>query len=287
MRMHDHSITILSRRFPAKRAFITGGGSGLGRALAVQLAAGGWRLGIADLHEERLASVKTELEAAGSEGVSTYAGDVAEEIFMERAIGDFIERSGGIDLLVNNAGVAVAGEVAVTPLPDWRWAVGINLLGVVYGCHFAVPTMRRQGSGLVLNIASSAGFAAAPQMATYNVTKAGVIALSETMAGELEGSGVQVSVAMPGFFRTRLLDSMRAPPAESDLARKLLLGARHDATAAAQALLAAIANGDLYIIWPRQYRLAWWLKRLAPRWFIRRLPALRNAQVARASPPPG
>jgi NAD(P)-dependent dehydrogenase (short-subunit alcohol dehydrogenase family) len=96
--------------------------------------------------------------------------------------------------------------------------VEINLLGVVNGCRAAVPLMRRQGSGVILNIASSAGFAAAPQMGACNASKAGVIALTETLAAELDGSGVQVSVAMPGFFRTGLLETMRAPAEESAMA---------------------------------------------------------------------
>lgn len=149
-----------------------------------------------------------------------------------------------------------------TPVEDWRWIVDINLLGVVWGCRAALPVMRAQRSGLVLNVASSAGFAAAPQMASYNATKSAVIALSETLAAELAGSGVQVSAAMPGFFSTYLLDTMRAPPD-------------------------AAADGKLHIVWPREYRLAWRLKRLFPAWFVSRIAKLRTAEaeVAPASPP--
>ena len=86
---------------------------------------------------------------------------------------------------------------------------------MVHGCRAAVPLMRRQASGAILNIASSAGFAAAPHMGAYNASKAGVIALSETLAGELHGSGVQVSVAMPGFFRTGLLETCARRPGKA------------------------------------------------------------------------
>jgi short-subunit dehydrogenase len=134
----------------------------------------------------------------------------------------------------------------------------------------------------VLNVASSAGFAAAPQMAAYNVTKAGVIALSETLASELAGTGVQVSVARPGFFRTHLLDHMRAPPEENRLAHQLMDHSGHDPDEAAAALLGAAAAGDFYIVWPREYRLAWRLKRWFPRWFLGRVQSFRDAQVRRA-----
>ena len=277
--------TILSRRFPAKRAFVTGAASGLGRAIALELAGAGWRLGILDLSAERLGEVERALRDAGAT-THAYAGDVVQEAFVAQSVEDFARRVGGLDLMVNNAGVAVAGTVETTPVSDWRWITEINLLGVVWGCRAAVPVMRTAGAGLVLNVASAAGFAASPQMSAYNATKAAVISLSETLAAELQGSGVQASVAMPGFFRTRLLDSMRAPPEESAMARRLMTNSSHDAGAAAQAILTAAARGDLHIVWPREYRLAWRLKRLFPGWFVRRVAQLRERQLASANPPP-
>jgi NAD(P)-dependent dehydrogenase (short-subunit alcohol dehydrogenase family) len=279
-------VTILSRRFPAKRAFVTGAASGLGRAIALELAGAGWRLGILDVSAERLAEVERALRAAGAT-THAYAGDVVQEGFVAQSVADFAQRAGGLDLMVNNAGVAVAGALETTPVSDWRWITDINLLGVVWGCQAAVPVMRAARAGLVLNVASAAGFAAGPQMSAYNATKAAVISLSETLAAELQGSGVQASVAMPGFFRTRLLDSMRAPPEESALAQRIMTSSSHDASAAARAILTAAARGDLHIVWPREYRLVWRLKRLFPRWFVRRVAQLRERQLARANPPPG
>jgi NAD(P)-dependent dehydrogenase (short-subunit alcohol dehydrogenase family) len=282
--MHEsQAVTILSRRFPAKRAFITGAGSGLGRAFATELAAAGWQLGLLDLSTGRLATVEAEM---GGAGVSCYAGDVASESFVADAVADFASRTGGLDLMINNAGVAAAGPVESTPAADWRWIVDINLLGVVWGCQAAAVRMQQARSGLILNIASSAGFASAPQMSAYNATKAAVISLSETLAAELSGTGVQVSVAMPGFFRTSLLETLRAPPEASGLARRLMQGSRYDARAAARAILAAAADRKLYVVWPREYRWAWRLKRFFPLWFLRRLETLRDAQLARSGPQP-
>src|SRR4249920_1014056 len=101
------TLTILSRRFPAKRVFITGAGSGLGRALALEFAAAGWRLGIADIAADRLAAVSAELQSGGAHAVRTYTGDVASEPFVSSAISDFAAGHSGLDVLVNNAGVAV------------------------------------------------------------------------------------------------------------------------------------------------------------------------------------
>jgi len=277
--------TLLSRRFPEKRAFITGAASGLGLALAGLLARDGWTLGLLDVDGPALERAAAQLRSAGAAGVTAVAADVASHDLVAAAIASFAAANRGLDLLVNNAGVAVAGSLEATPVEDWNWIVGINLLGVVWGCRAALPIMRRQGSGLIFNIASSAGFAAAPQMSAYNVTKAGVIALSETLASEIAGTGLQVSCAMPGFFRTHLLDHLRAPPEENRLARRIMDNSGHDPDEAALALLGAVAAGELYVIWPPEYRWAWRLKRWFPRWFIKRVQSFRDAQARKAGLP--
>ena len=278
--------TLLSRRFPAKRAFITGAASGLGLALARALGQDGWTLGLLDVSAAALERATSELRSTGAE-VSAYAGDVASDTLVADAVSSFAAVHDGLDVIVNNAGVAVGGATDVTPVTDWHWIVGVNLLGVVWGCRAALPIFRRSGSGLILNIASSAGFAAVPQMAAYNVTKAGVIALSETLAAEFAGTGIQVSCAMPGFFRTHLLDTLRAPADERALAHQLMDGSGHDADEAAAALLGAAAAREVYVIWPPEYRIAWRLKRWFPRWFLRRVQAFLEIQLRRASRPPG
>ena len=279
--------TLLSRRFPSKRAFITGAASGLGLAMAQLLARDGWTLGVLDLDREALERAVTQLRTSGAANVTAYTGDVAAHEFAAASITGFSQANQGLDVMVNNAGVAVAGAVEATPVDDWNWIVGINLLGVVWGCRTALPVMKGQSSGLIFNIASSAGFAAAPQMSAYNATKAGVIALSETLASELAGTGLQVSCAMPGFFRTHLLDHMRAPPEENRLAHRIMDNSGHDPDEAALALLGAAAAGELYVVWPPEYRWAWRLKRWFPRWFLKRVQSFRDAQARKAGRPPG
>jgi NAD(P)-dependent dehydrogenase (short-subunit alcohol dehydrogenase family) len=273
------AVTALSRRFPGKRAFITGAASGLGRAIAAEFAAAGWQLGLLDVSATRLAEAEQALGSAGATAYA-YAGDVADEGFVSASVADFIRRAGGLDVMVNNAGVAAAGPLEAIPPADWRWITDINLFGVVWGCQAAVPQLRTAGSGLVLNIASSAGFAAAPQMSSYNCTKAAVISLTETLAAELAGSGVQASVAMPGFFSTHLLSTMRAPAEQRALAERIMQSSGEDATSAARGILAAAASGRLHIVWPAKYRLAWRLKRLFPAWFVRRVANLSERRVS-------
>src|SRR6185312_10510780 len=113
-------------------------------------------------------------------------------------------------LVINNAGVAVGGRVGEVALDDWRWIMGVNLWGVIHGCHVFATQLRAQGSGHILNVASAAGLLAPPGMAPYNVTKAAVVALSETLRGELRDAGVGVTVLCPTFFRTNIAASSRA-----------------------------------------------------------------------------
>lgn len=280
----EPDISNLGRRLTGRRAFITGAASGLGRAFALELARDGWRLGLADLSAERLERVRAEVIAAGGRATA-YIGDVASPAFVESALNACALEGGGLDLLINNAGVAVAGLIEATPAEDWRWAMETNLLGVVHGCRAALPLMRRQGAGAILNVASSAGFAAAPRMGAYSASKAGVIALTETLAAELEDSGVQASVAMPGFFRTGLLETMRAPAEESAMARRLMDTSAYDAGDAARAILAGVIRGRLYIVWPGKYVWLWRIKRLFPTCYLRLVLRMRPRTPAPAEHP--
>ena len=250
------------------------------------LARDGWTLGVLDVDRDALERAVAQLHTSGAAGV-TACPATSPRTNWSRPPSLALPGQPGLDVIVNNAGVAVAGAVEATPVDDWNWIVGINLLGVVWGCRAALPVMKRQGSGLIFNVASSAGFAAAPQMSAYNATKAGVISLSETLASAIAGTGLQVSCAMPGFFRTHLLDHMRAPPEENRLAHRIMDNSGHDPDEAALALLGAAAAGELYIVWPPEYRWAWRLKRWFPRWFLKRVQSFRDAQARKAGRPPG
>jgi len=257
----------LEQRCPGKRALVTGGGSGLGRAFALALARRGWTMALLDMDEARLGEVAAEVEACGGRA-STTALDVGTDK-LDDAFGQFREREGGLDLCINNAGVAVAGPLLEISDADWRWQNEINLMAVMRGCRLARQAM--SSGGVVINIASAAGFVCAAQMAPYNVTKAGVIALSETLAAEWAQYGISLTVAMPTFFRTRLTETMRGSADARAFAEKLMRRSGYTAEQAAEDILAAAGRGALYIPVPASARWLWRLKRFAPRLFRRRM----------------
>jgi NADP-dependent 3-hydroxy acid dehydrogenase YdfG len=268
--------TALARSYPQRRAFVTGGASGLGLAFCTELARAGWTLGILDREPARLAEAATSLRAAGAAAVHTWVADVTDEAGFTACVDAFVANAGGLDVMINNAGVAVAGSVDETPLDDWRWALDINVIGVVTGCRAALPVMKRQNAGLILNIASAAGFASGMKMSAYNASKAAVIALTETLVQEFHGTPLRATVAMPGFFPTRLLDAARAPADAMRGARKLMGASTYDAERAARDILAAAADGAVHVVVPKQYVLLWRLKRFFPRWFLGWLPRQRG-----------
>ena len=182
------------------RVVITGGSSGLGRAFARRFGALGASVLLADIDDTGAAETKSLVEAAGGRAWTTRC-DVSKPEEVEALVQRAQEHLGGTDVVINNAGVAVAGAVGDVPLKDWAWIVDINLWGVVYGCHFFAPVFKRQRSGHIINVASLAAIAQAPNMGPYNVTKAAVVALSETLAAELHGSGAGVTVLCRASFR--------------------------------------------------------------------------------------
>jgi NAD(P)-dependent dehydrogenase (short-subunit alcohol dehydrogenase family) len=274
----SRALDHLSRRFPARRAFITGAASGLGLEFSRLFAAAGWNLGLLDLEPGRLAQARQALNTADS-SVLTFHADVGDEAALVQAVDRAAQSFGGLDVLINNAGVAVAGSVRDTPSQDWEWALRINLLGCVHGCRAALPHLSAEKGGLILNIASAAGFACGPSMGPYNASKAAVIALTETLAQELAGTRIQTSVAMPGFFKTALLDHARAPPKEMATARLLMNSSRYTAQSAAEEILGAAAAGAFYVVVPRPYLRLWRLKRWMPIRFMNAFPARRARMV--------
>jgi len=273
------SLAALDARFPNKRAVITGGASGLGLAAAEILAARHWRIALLDRDEARLMSAAEALRAMGSSHCEAVTVDTTDESAVRYAIDAFAGRLGGLDLALNSAGVAVAGDLAETPPADWRWILDINVLGVVNCCRAEAAHMVAAGRGLIVNVASAAAFISAFRMGAYNASKAAVVALSETLAQELADSGVDVAVAMPGFFRTRIMEHARAPADAKLFAERLIDRANLDAAPVAEEILARAAGGALHVVLPSRYRWLWRFKRLAPRSFTRWLAAQRRRLV--------
>lgn len=251
---------------PGAQSVITGAGSGLGRALCLSLARRGGRLIVTDVNLEGAEETARLARAAGAVDVTTFRCDVTrpdEVSELSKAI------AGPIDLVVNNAGVASAGKVGELSLEAWRWTIEVDLFGVIHGCHTFVPRLRAQGHGHVLNVASAAGLVHAPEMAAYCAAKAGVVALSESLAAELIGSGVGVTVLCPTFLKTDLLKAGRFASNDSQRVAEKLMSRGKDADFVAEAALRSVEAGELHAVPMADGRLFWRLHRLAPHTFVR------------------
>ena len=272
----------LDARFPQKRALVTGGASGLGYATAEWLARSGWRIALLDRDAARLGESVRALTSLGAAEVSTHVVDTGDGDAVRNAVDQFAGALGGLDLAMNAAGVAVAGRFLETPPSDWEWILRINLLGVANSCRAELPHMLSAGGGLVINVASAAGFVSGADMSAYNASKAAVVSLSETLDQEHRRDGIQVVAAMPGFFRTRLLEHARAPAGALHTARKIMHMSNLEAEPVALEILARAAVGERHLVLPREYRFLWRFKRLAPGAFQRFMIRFREKKEAEA-----
>ncbi|HET8941282.1 MAG TPA: SDR family oxidoreductase [Rudaea sp.] len=261
-----------------KRVLITGAGSGLGRALAFCFAENGWRVACADVrvdHAHETVRLITEFGV----GAMALAVDVGNDDSVDALRDEVLAAWDGVDVIINNAGVASAGTVAQASLDDWRWTLNINLMGVVRGCRAFLPILMEQGAGRIVNIASFAGIANAPRMAAYSASKAGVISLSECLRGELAlaNSAVKVCVVCPAFFQTNLMQSSRAPQADKALASKLMLAATQSADDIAAIIFRGVMRGEFLILPTRGERMRWRIKRFMPQMFFNKVIAMMRA----------
>jgi len=255
-----------------KRVLITGAGSGLGRALSFCFAENGWRVACADIRMDRAQGTVRLITEFGV-GAMALKVDVGNDASVEEMRDEILAAWDGVDVVINNAGVASAGALAQTSLDDWRWTLNINLMGVVRGCRAFVPVLLEQGKGHIVNIASFAGIANAPRMAAYSASKAGVISVSECLRGELAlaNSAVRVSVVCPAFFQTNLMETSRAPEADKVAASKLMANAKEGADEVAARIYRGMQRGDFLILPTSTELTRWRIKRFLPELFFRKL----------------
>jgi NAD(P)-dependent dehydrogenase (short-subunit alcohol dehydrogenase family) len=222
-----------------RTAFITGGASGIGLAIAEKCAASGMKLLIADIEKGALASAAASLRALGVE-VATYQLDVSDLGRYREVASSVLADHGAPYLLVNNAGVAWKAPASAATPEDWRWMVSVNVLGLGYGISLFVPAMIASGEkGYVLNTASITGLITSPgTSAVYSATKHAALAISETLAHELRPHGLHVSVLCPGSVATNITDADRNLP--GDLSRQALSSAEE---AERQFTRSFVANG--------------------------------------------
>ena len=275
----------LENRFPKKRVLITGATSGFGEALAYALADRGWKVAVTGRNLDAIKRTADAVTQRGGTGVALQL-EVREKAQWDGVRQKLHEMWGGIDILVNNAGVADANKMVDTSDAAWDSIMSTNLDGVINGCRTYAPDMLKQKSGYILNVASVAGLLAMPEMANYSVSKAGVIALSETLYTELSGAKVGVTVLCPAGFKSSLLDKAvrdgrdaSANSVTGRLVEKDMLKGKHTSETVAAYAIQAMERGDLYSIPQALYRLAWAAKRIAPGSFYRSVGWLYRNQV--------
>ena len=192
-------------------AVVTGAGSGIGRALALNLAARGCALALADVNADGLAQTAALIgdTSATSALVTTHKVDVSDLSAVERFASEVVERHGGAQLLINNAGVALGGAFAEVTLDDFAWLMGINFWGVVYGCKVFLPILQRQPAAHIVNLSSVFGLAAPPGQAAYASSKFAVRGFTQALRGELRGTAIHVSSVHPGGIKTNIARNAR------------------------------------------------------------------------------
>lgn len=259
------------RRTERADAVVTGAGSGIGRAFAVELGRRGGRVVCSDLDLDRAEETAELVERAGGKAIATRC-DVTALAEINALADTALDWFGAAPtVVINNAGIGAGGPVVGEfAIADWERTLGVNLWGVINGCHVFAPILRAAGRGALVNVASAAAFGAAPRMAAYNVSKAGVLALSETMAAELAGTGVGVTVLCPTGVKTNIMqaDSPMDETAER-LGGLLLRWTGRAPGAVARTTLDAVDRGELYVVPQVEAKLLWQAKRLMPATYTR------------------
>ena len=255
-------------QFAGKTAVISGGAEGIGLSIAQALGDEKMNIVIADIDQENLQKAGSELEAAGI-SVLTVALNVADEAQWQEAANQALARFGKIHMVVNNAGVGGdTGPIENQDKKGWQWALDVNLMGVVYGAKIMTPLIKEHGEGgWIVNVASMAGMGGVPYLGAYTATKAAVVALSESWAGELEEKGIHVSVLCPAFVQTRIHESERNRPAQyqSDELRtsnensfansaKQMVESGIEVSIVGKRVVEALNDGEFYIFTHPNYR---------------------------------
>ncbi len=252
------------KKFPKKRIMITGAGSGLGRAIALEFAKLEWNVCASDINGERADETVALVKKNGGDGFSAHC-DVTKPEMLDGLGQTLVEQWGGVDVVVNNAGVAAAGFMEKIPLKTWDWIIDINLKSVIYGCRTFIPIMEKQGGGHIVNVASNAGIASLPEMSCYNVTKAGVISLSETLRAELKPKKIGVTVVAPTFFKTNLMDQFTSSDErQKKMADTFFKKAKTTSEDVAKHVVKSVVKDKLYAITQMDGKFTWLSKRLTP-----------------------
>jgi short-subunit dehydrogenase len=227
-----------------------------------------WTIGMSDINAISLKEKSEEIAALGAT-TFTYGLDVSDKDAYKEVADRFLADVGGIDLLINNAGVGDGGYVEEYGLDNWDWLLSINLHGVIYGNVLFIPQFKKQKSGAIINVASAAAFMSLPRMAAYNVGKAGVRSLSESMDAELNAHGVQVSCVMPTFFKTAVMKNARGNAEEIRMSKMIFATSDLTPDRVAKYVLKKAGKGRFHIILPADAKFSFFMKRFFPSLLLR------------------
>ena len=256
------------RIFDGAVAIVTGGASGIGRALSENLAQRGASIVLADRQVDLAQEVAAGIHAGGGKA-SVAELDVANFTAVDQLVQEIAQSHGRLDYMFNNAGIAIGGETSLYSLDDWKAVLDVNLYGVVNGVQAAYPIMIRQGYGHIVNTASMAGLLPMPMGVSYATTKHAVVGLSKSLRIEAAQHGIRVSALCPGVIRTPILQGgkygKRLQPISKQLEHKILERSRPlDPALLAVKALDALARNSAIIIIPGWWRIFWWMSRLSP-----------------------
>jgi len=269
-----------------KRILITGASSGLGLALAKKYASEGWSVCIADIQDEEGIKIASNLKQAYGNDCFFQHLDIVSDSQWQELVSIINKRWQGLDALVNNAGVGASGDIDTFSLKDFQWAVDINLMGAVKGCHACVPLLK-ESKGLLINIASMAGLLHMGSMSAYNVSKAGIVALSEGLLSELDPYGVKVSVVCPTFFQSNISKSIRSDnPDAAKISARLNAATGITADSIATTVYNESRKGKHYILAGTRFsdRTIWRIKRYLPALYINMMKSNARIQLADKNP---
>jgi NAD(P)-dependent dehydrogenase (short-subunit alcohol dehydrogenase family) len=250
----------MKRYFSDKVTIVTGGGSGIGQELCMELGRLGAVVTVADINSDGAKQVAEAIVGAGgrARGVTLDVTD-AEEV--QRIVKEIAVSHGRLDFMFNNAGITLAGEVRDMNLDHWHRIIDVNLLGVIYGTTAAYSLMLKQGSGHIVNIASYLGLVGLPFSTAYNTSKFAVVGLSTSLRHEAAGLGVRVSVVCPGYILTRLIDDGTMLKVSADDIKELLPVKMYSVVKTVRRILKGVARNRAVIVFPLHARLFWLLNR--------------------------
>jgi len=257
--------------FRDKVALVTGGASGMGRAVCEQMGRYGAKVVVADINYEGAQGVAKSIVVAGGQAWAANL-DVIQQADVENLINETARERGRLDLIFNNAGIGIIGDERDKTQDHWNKVIDVNLLGVLYGTTAAYQLMVQQGFGQIVNMASMAGFIPSPMDIAYGTTKRAIIGLSLSLRDEGAALGVKVNAVCPGLIKTPIIYNtpiLNVDWTREEIDKNLPHWLYMEESKAGRAILKGVARNRGMIVFPFHALLAWWLVRLCPPLFDR------------------